>query len=259
MALVGVVLAFAGLLVMAAVDDHATHRYFDTAFRGGLARGSAAVGLTALEVPNMATWVLYPAMGSCVAVVRSSGSVGGKPAAGTSSGGACVLSLRRRPSSAVLARAGSLGRVVGSGFANAPTAPPAYLFFMMVPAIAVLAGGWVASGRAARLDSRDRRSSGASAGALAGVVFVAWTPVLVLLSTIVVTVGGVGAAGLGGQGTVAVGPSLLLSIVVAAAWGVVGGAAGGALRTLVVRRWSAPVRERVFPERPLPAGTTELR
>ena len=190
-------------------------------------------------------------MGSCIAVAQSSGSTGGSPAAGSSSGGACVLSFRRLPSSSILSRVGSLGRAVAPASRNVPAAPPAtYLLFLLVPAIAVLTGGWIASDRATRPDGPERLSEGASAGALAGVVFAAWAPLLVLLSTIAVTLGGVGAAGIGGTGTVAVGAPRQESNPVAGAGGVVGGAAGGTLRTFVARRSRAPVRERVFAEGP---------
>ncbi|HYT29688.1 MAG TPA: hypothetical protein VEN82_02850, partial [Actinomycetota bacterium] len=64
MATLGLVLSFAGLLVLAAAKPDATRAYLDFAFRGGTPRGLAVLGLTALVVPNLAAWVLFPAMGA---------------------------------------------------------------------------------------------------------------------------------------------------------------------------------------------------
>jgi len=96
----GLLLAFAGLLVLAAVTPHVTAEYFHAAFIRGAARGSVLVGLNVLVVPNLAAWVLSAAMGGCVG--------GGF---GVTGAHACVLSLSKLPSGAALSTlAGGLGR-----------------------------------------------------------------------------------------------------------------------------------------------------
>ena len=60
----GIVLSFVGLLVVAAARPEATRGYLDaTAGRGY--RGADGLVHTALATPNLATWVLVPAMGGC--------------------------------------------------------------------------------------------------------------------------------------------------------------------------------------------------
>jgi hypothetical protein len=67
------------------------------------------------------------------------------------------------------------------------------------------------------------------AGALAGVAFGAVTVLLVMLATVSVGVVGLGAGS--APATFALGPEPLRTILLALAWGVVGGAVGGALRS----------------------------
>ncbi len=259
MAGLALTLSFAGLLVLAAIDTGSTRGYFDATFGRGPARGVAAVGLTALEVPNMAAWVLYPAMGSCVDLATTSRIAPGSLTARSGGAATCVLSYRALPARALFADPGAIDRLITTGSAAGPGAPAGYLLFLLAPGIAVLAGGWGAARRSGAVGP----ARSAAAGALAGVVFAAWSIPIVVLARSAAAIAGAGSAGGGGSVGYSIGPAVLLSVGVAAAWGVIGGSAGGALRGWSVARRPAAVRERVFSERseppspPLDAGGSQ--
>lgn len=205
MIVLGLAFAFVGLLVMAVVKPDATADYFSS-FDEGTLDGVLAIVATLLVLPNMAALVLFPAMGSCVGV---SGPLS-----------FCFLSYAHFP------------RDVGRTFAGAanpaalslPSAPVGYYLFLLVPLAAVLVGGVVAARRA-----RARSMSDAAAvGALAGVVFAILSFATIVLASITLKfTGSVG--GLSGRGSFRVGPDLTSSLLLALAWGVVGGALGGLL------------------------------
>ena len=256
MAGLALVLSFAGLLVLAAIDTRSTRAYFDATFGRGPARGVAAVGLTALEVPNMATWVLYPAMGSCVDLASTSRVAPGAGSDANRTVATCVLSYGAFPARSLFADPGAIDRLIATGSAAGPAVPAGSFLFLLAPAVAVLAGGW----GAARRSRATGPMRSAAAGALAGVVFAAWSFPIVLLARSAVAVAGAGAvsAGAGGSFGYSIGPAVLLSVGVAIAWGVIGGSAGGALRGWSMARRPVAVRERVFPggaPAPPPPGT----
>jgi len=201
--------SFVALLGMAASHPSATAAYFHAVFRRGALRGLTLIAGTALLAPNMAAWVLFPAMGSCL-------SLGG-------SRSVCLLSYRHFPAGPAGAGSGGvLGRLLPAG----PTgpAPAPYLLFLLVPVVAVVLGG---ASAAARWRARSRPEA-AAAGASAGAVFGLLCAVLVALASIV------GGAGAGLGRTVAsafrVGPEPASSVLLALLWGVAGGALGGVAR-----------------------------
>lgn len=213
MLLLGLAGAFAGLLAVAALRRSVTAAYFRGAFHGGLARGALLLALTALAVPNMAAWLLAAASGSCVRL-----------SAGAASG--CVLSYSRLPTGGGVLR--SLSRLqpgTGSATFAAPARP--YLLFLLVPAVAAVAGG-LHAGRRARGPSRG---IGCAVGAAAGLAFGAFAGFLAALARIVLDVASAGTPGglAAASAVVAIGPSILVTALTTAAWGVVGGAVGGAL------------------------------
>jgi hypothetical protein len=247
---VGLVLSFVGLLVLAAVDPSATKRYFGGVFAGSTARGLGGVGLTLLAVPNLATWVLYPAMGSCVALARTVSGAGAE--ASTSS---CVLSYAHLPS--VPSLASSVGGA-GPPAGQQGHTPGGYVLFVVVPLVAVVAGGWLA-GRSLRPPASGVGAgpiARTSVGALAGVVFAACSILVVLVSRLGVAVSGPGAAAVGGAQALGAGPAVVPSVLLALAWGVVGGAAGALIRR-GPRVAAQPVRERVFPAGWIPTPPAE--
>jgi len=232
MLVTSLVAAFAGLLLLAAAKPSTTRAYFHTAFDRGAARGAALLGVQALVTPNMATWVMAPAMGGCDAVTVS-----------VTSGRGCFLSYWRFPrgrGALGTLGVGGLGGTGPSGAVGERRAPAAYFLFLLIPLIASLAGG----ARAARWPTRRRSApdspesvaragSAAVRGACAGVVFAALAAVLFASAGLSARLhGSVAAAGgiIGGRAiTATVGPRFGLGVALAAAWGVAGGAAGGVL------------------------------
>jgi hypothetical protein len=207
----GLLLSFAGLLVLAAVKPDATRDYFTEAFRGGADNGAATIAANLLLVPNMAAWVLFPSMGSCLGV--SGGSFGLQ-------GSFCFLSYTQFP------RTGAVGGFLGGGgFGGLPNPPPGYYAFILVPIIAVLAGGVIA----ARRSVAETRGEAVAVGVLAGVAFGLMAILVLVLSIIGVRLGGQ-IGGVSQAVTIRIGPELATSILLAFAWGVVGGGLGGFLQ-----------------------------
>jgi hypothetical protein len=100
-------------------------------------------------------------------------------------------------------------------------APPQYLLFLLVPLVATTWGGWVAARRA----GARGRPSGVKAGLLAGVVFALGVLVTEILARVSFQVIGPTTADVYG----AIGPDVIPGALLALAWGMAGGAAGGAL------------------------------
>jgi hypothetical protein len=144
---------------------------------------------------------------------------------GTGAVRACVVSYTQLPPAGGLA-----GLAATAPGLDLPSPPAGYLLFLAVPAIASVAGGWL-SARAAR----GRGGAPVEAGLLSGVGFAAWAGVLAVLAQVGADV----VAGSSSAATLAVraGPEVGRTILVALAWGVAGGAIGGALAP---RRLRAP-------------------
>ena len=211
----GLLASFAALLGMAVVDGRSRAAYFHAAFGHGTARGLASLGLTLLWLPTMCAWVLEASMGSCIA---------------THAG--CVLSYARLPRSAA--------DLAGGGGAGPP--PAVYLLFVLVPLSAAVIGGWLGARRA----GANGAGAAMRAGVRAGFVFGILAGAVVVLARLWATISGPGAAVVGGSRSLSLGPAVLLSTGVGMVWGLVGGAAGGFLRSLADRSPAEPVRERVF-------------
>jgi hypothetical protein len=218
---VGLALSFAGLLVLAAVKPDATRDYFSGAFRDGSDVGTATLAANLLLVPNMAAWVLFPSMGSCVGV--SGGSFGLQ-------GSFCFLSYTQFP------RTNAVGGLIGGGGIGAlPNPPLGYYAFILAPLVAVLVGGAIA----ARRSAAETRAEAVTMGVLAGVAFGLMAILALALSLFTVRVSGQ-VAGISQAVTIRLGPEPSKSILLAFAWGIVGGGIGGFIHG-----------------RALPAGSTE--
>jgi len=203
----GLLLSFAGLLVLAAVKPDATHAYFKSSFNGGIDNGAATIAANLLVLPNMAAWVLFPSMGGCLGI--SGGTFGLQ-------GSFCFLSYTQFPT------AGAVGGLIGGGgFGALPNPPAGYYAFILAPLIAVVAGGMVAARRA----SAGSRSEAAAIGVLAGVAFGLMSLLLLVFSIITVRAGGQ-VGGVSQAITVRVGPELTQSLLVALVWGIAGGGVG---------------------------------
>ena len=207
-------LSYAGLFVAGIVQPDqpvalatpSTARYFDTVFeRPG--RGTALLAHHLALSPNEAIWTLVPAEGGCDAV------------RGTER--ADFLCYRRFPSF-----------VASSGEVAFGDAPAAYLAFLLVPAIATIAGGrWAGSA-----SGRSGAAAAAAVGSAAGVVFAVAMLAACVLSSITLSYGTT-AGSLGRGGHLWIGPDPVTGTLFALAWGVAGGALGGA--TGGFRGWTA--------------------
>jgi hypothetical protein len=204
MFLLALALAFVGLFVAGiaqpdgavALATPSTARYFDTVFdRPG--PGSALLAHHLTLSPNEAIWTFVPAAGACDVIRGSERSD--------------LLCYGRFPSFAASSGEVSLG-----------TAPVGYLAFLLVPAIATIVGGrWAGS-------LSDRSGAGPAAlAAAAGVVFAVLMLGAIVLSSITLSYGADPEA-VGRGGHVWIGPDPVTGTLVALAWGVIGGALGGA-------------------------------
>jgi hypothetical protein len=197
-------LASLGLLVVGALHPSATRASFDWAFSAGPAGGTLAVVGTATVAPNVAAGVGAVAMGGSLRLELL--------------GESCTLvSYGRLPA------APSDPFPVGACPWTSTTAPPAYLVFLAVPAVATVAGGL----RAARLAGEPRARDGMAMGIAAGVVFAAMFTAVLALSRVTVQLAGPGAGPL--EGRVAMGPELGVGAALALGWGLAGGVMGGFL------------------------------
>jgi len=205
MFLLALALSYAGLFVAGiaqpdeavALATPSTARYLDTVFeRPG--PGAVILGHHLALSPNEAVWTFVPAAGACDVIRGSERSD--------------VLCYARFPSFDM-----SSGEVVFG------SAPPGYLAFLLVPAIATIVGGrWAGS-------ALDRSGSGSAAmGAAAGVVFAVVMLGAIVVSSITISYGADTEA-LGRGGHVWIGPDPVTGTLVALAWGVIGGSLGGAM------------------------------
>jgi len=199
----GLIFAFVGLLVMAAVKPDSTADYFSS-FDHGTLDGVLVIVATLLVLPNMAVWVLFPAMGSCVAL---SGPLS-----------ICFLSYGHFPRNTGATIAGASNPAA----LNLPGAPPGYFLFLLVPLVAVVFGGMAA----ARRGHAATRNDAAGLGALAGVVFTILSVLTIFLASITVRITG-NVVAFAASGSFRVGPELTSGVLAALLWGVVGGALGG--------------------------------
>jgi hypothetical protein len=205
MMVIALAAAFVGLLVLAVVKPHDTSTYVNGIFNSGAGPGILGIILTALFIPNMSALVLFPSMGACVSAKASVFSV-------------CALSWAHFPGTPAASAAAGLsqGRVP-----SLPSPPGGYYLFILVPVVAVLAGGFLA----ARRSSARTRGEAAMAGAVAGVGYAIVAVVVAILADIVLkATGNSGLLGAGASATA--GPEPVAGGLIALAWGVVGGTLG---------------------------------
>jgi hypothetical protein len=208
-----VALAFVGYLVVVAVNPDLPLPFSPEFFQEVASQGLGGINLlliTILVIPNIAVWVLIPAMG---------GNVGFSVAGASFE----FLSYTQFPTGSIAAQEPS-ALVPIPGLPQFDTAPAPYFLFLLVPLVAALLGGWWAARRAPARSPGD----GAAVGALAGVVFAAALTLLVVLASIGIGFSG-GVAGFVQTGRGHVGPPFLLGALLALVWGAVFGAVGGLL------------------------------
>jgi hypothetical protein len=206
MMLLGLALAFAGLLILAMVKPEVTRTYVDWAFAGGPLTGTALLLLHAAVVPNMAAWILFPSMGACLSI--SSGPEF-----------SCMISYSAFPTGPGL---DFLQAAVGSA-PHFPPPAPGWFLFLLVPAAATVVGGWTAARKAAATG----RVEAIGVGALAGVAYALLAIPVVILAGIVLQLSGSIGEVFTSSGPLRIGPDIGQGVLVALLWGVGGGAAGG--------------------------------
>jgi hypothetical protein len=214
-----VLLSLAGLFVAGVVQPDevvalltpSTARYYRTVFERPGA-GAVAVAHHIAIAPNEAMWTLVPVLGRCD-VVRG----------GPDGDLLCYSSFPHR-----LERV--LEPVLAGPRRGVPTqqrdvdyrwAPAGYFLFLLVPAIAAVLGGRVAA--------RRRGVAGRSAmaiGAASGVVFAVLVGVASLLAVVTVSYGSTLVETSGGS--LWLGPEPVAGTILAAMWGIAGGAIGAA-------------------------------
>lgn len=204
------VLVFGGLVVVATVKPATQDILFPGLVNATHRGGAIALAHNVLALPNEAVWALVPAMGGC------DGIYGGGVRMN-------LLCYRYFPSSA---------QNISQGVPPAAPLPPiplpgtavarvGYFLFLLVPAAATVLGG----SAAASANGGEHRSAGAAAGALGGVFFALLVGAAAMLSAIAVhsRLAGVSWSGW-------IGPQIPRGTLIALAWGIGGGAVGGALR-----------------------------
>jgi hypothetical protein len=210
---IGLALSIVGVLIFASVQPAFARAYGSVVTVSRSPNGELAVaGHLALTLPNQAVWVLVPAMGGsddAVLEVRPAGSA--RPSS-------------RRETAFLSYRVAATRAPIGPRGVTSPRlrpAPKALLAFLVVPLAATIAGGM----RAAR--SGSNTSARVLLGAASGLVFAGLTGVAIALARIELGVSGPFL----GTSTVRIsmGPAVIGGTALAAVWGVVGGAIGGAI------------------------------
>jgi hypothetical protein len=207
MFVLGLVLSFVGILVLAAARPGGARTYFATVSRPPTAQTAVIVAHHVLLLPNQSMWVLVPAMGGC------DGIQGG----GVS---ATFLCYSRFPTAVSLTPEGLISGKpeVGADFGSAPSG---YLLFLLVPALSVVLGGRYAARKRARL-----KWEAVGVGAASGVVFA----VLLALASWLASVSAGITSSTGSVPTdasVLIGPGVWVAGLLGFVWGVVGGGLGG--------------------------------
>src|SRR5918994_2836516 len=141
MFVLGLVLSFVGVIVLAAVRPSAGRAYFAAISGPPVDQTAVIVAHHVLLLPNQSMWVLVPAMGGCD---------------GLSGGGvsAAFLCYSKLPTSVSISTDGSNGDAltIRTDFATAPTG---YFVFLLVPALSVVLGGRYGVRKRARLRSES--------------------------------------------------------------------------------------------------------
>jgi hypothetical protein len=210
------IFAFAGLVVASTISPSAARIAFPGVDRVSRPGGPAYLANNVLALPNEAVWALVPAMGGCDGFY---GSHLNKD----------VLCFGHLP------EAGSGSTILGISLPRSGSMHWAYYLFLLAPAAATFAGGRIASAGA------TSRVSGAASGVVAGVVFAALVSAAAWLSSVGITLGAGGVAALTIDG--AFGPKFPGAALLALAWGVAGGALGGASRAPSVTGEASPAAQ----------------
>lgn len=204
----GIVLSFVGLLVLAVVRPDATKAYFRTVSEPPVDETILIIGHHVLLLPNQSMWVLVPAMGACDGAYGSLVSED-------------FLCYWKYPTQVSVSGGGAILPGLPPVRTEFGTAPTGYFLFLLVPLISVWLGG-----RHAVRKRASFRYEAVVIGAAAGVFFGILVAVASWFASFSVGISG-NIAGFASNSSVRIGPQVLIGGVVALAWGIVGGGAGG--------------------------------
>jgi hypothetical protein len=204
MSVLAFALSVAALVCLGVVHPGDTATYFRTVFAGTTLGGVVLMLLTALALPNLAVWLMIPAMGGCLEI---SGSAVYQPWCFVSYGSFLGNRLPGPPGP--------------SGFPQLGSAPAWTYVLLLVPLLAVLLGGM----RGAKRANARTRAEGALVGALAGLVFALVLAAVAALAMVSARFNG--PFFVVGTGLLRYGPNAGAAFEIGLLWGVVGGAAGG--------------------------------
>ena len=206
MFVLGLVLSFVGLLVLAAIRPGATRTYFETVSGPPTEQATMNIAHHVLLLPNQSLWVLVPAMGGCD---------------GLSGGGvsATFLCYSKVPTTVTV---NPEGLTSGTAVVQARLREGAIRLLPVPP-------GARAVGRAGRQIRRQERAQlrweAVGMGAASGVVFAALVVVGSWLASVSAGLSSP-TGGIPANASVLIGPGVLAAGLLALVWGVVGGALG---------------------------------
>ncbi|MGZ4129744.1 MAG: hypothetical protein ACXVPR_02810 [Actinomycetota bacterium] len=229
MFLAALVLATAGVLILAALRPSGLATYVHGISANGPRVAALLLGHQALLLPNQALMVLAPSMSTCTLL---QGPRLALP----------ILCAGRLPAFQPSAFPAALGNLLNGatggigGIVRSRPVPLAYSAFLLVPMVATVSGGWVAARGA---DGRPP----ALVAALAGVVFGVLAGIGAWFASVALRAD----PQQGGTAVVyTLGPRPLSTLLVATSWGVLGGLAGALLAR----------RQGVVPLAPPPSPTS---
>jgi hypothetical protein len=199
-------LALAGVLVLAVVHPGDTAQFGGDAFSGGPVAGLGVAALALLALPNLALWVMAPSFGGCLQIASGFGYT---------TGPYCAVSYANAPSHQLASRD------IYWGLPELGPPPRGFWLFLLVPVVAVAVGTL----RGVRAGGGKTRREGALLGALTGGVFILVFLVALLLSTVTLRLGG--PLSYVASGYYRFGPQPLDAVQLGIVWCVLGGTALG--------------------------------
>jgi hypothetical protein len=202
--------AFAGLIALAIFDRSATSAYFRATSIKGVPSGIAIVVLTALTIPNMALWVLVPAMGGCL-------EVGGAGTLTSAPSPYCFSSYSNSLAHPLTTASHGWGFL---GFHELGAPSSWYLLFLLVPLLASFIGGV----RAARAAEADSAREAVFITSLSAVAFAVLMVLALTVAWVTLTASG---AQLVSNNYIRYGPYPLDGAQLALGWGLIAGGVGG--------------------------------
>jgi hypothetical protein len=203
----GVVFAFVGLVILAAVKPDDGRVVFPGISEFGSDGGLALLTHNLLVLPNEAVWTLSPSMGACNSL--DAGII--------SFDFLCYQHFPGQEGEEAPVPGGLFGGE-GGGLPSFGSAPPVYLMFLLVPLLATILGGRWAGARG------RTRGEGVALGAASGVVFGIFAGAAALLAGISISASG--QVGFGAGGTFSIGPQIVNTGMFGILWGVGGGVVG---------------------------------